>query len=59
MNRPLKRNVGKLEALDYAAGTYNARKLKRERYNQHDFLQYLSAIEMMEFGYNFDEEDLA
>lgn len=58
MNRSMKRNVGKIEALDFAAGTYNTRTLRREHYNQHDFLQYLSAIEMMEFGHSFDEEIL-
>lgn len=58
MNRPMKRTVGKIEALDFAAGTYNTRSLKREHYNQHDFLQYLSAMEMMDFNQTFDEEIL-
>ena len=56
MNRPMKRSVGKLEALDFAAGTYSTRALKRERYSQHDFLEYLSAIELMEYNHDFDEE---
>lgn len=55
MNRPMKRSVGKLEALDFAAGTYSTRALKRERYSQHDFLEYLNAIETMDFNQNFDE----
>jgi len=52
----MKRSVGKLEALDFAAGTYSTRALKRERYSQHDFLEYLSAIELMEYNHDFDEE---
>ena len=56
MNRPMKRSVGKLEALDFAAGTYSTRAVKRERYSQHDFLEYLNTIEMMDYTQNFDEE---
>jgi hypothetical protein len=58
MNRPMKRSVGKIEALDFAAGTYNTRSLKREHFSQHDFLEYLSAMEMMEFNPSFEEEML-
>jgi hypothetical protein len=56
MNRPMKRYVEKFEALDFAAGTYNARTLKRERYNQRDFLEYLSAYELIENEPVFTEE---
>ncbi|WP_373532972.1 hypothetical protein [Vampirovibrio sp.] len=47
MNRPLKKYVEKFEALDVAAGIYQSRTLKRERYNQNDFLEYLSAYELL------------
>jgi hypothetical protein len=56
MNRPMKRYVEKFESLDFAAGTYNARTLKRERYNQRDFLEYLSAYELIENEPVFNEE---
>ena len=56
MNRPMKKTVGKLEAWDFAAGTYSTRTIKRERFNQHDFLEYLSALELMDFSHNFDDE---
>lgn len=56
MNRPMKKYVGKLEALDFAAGTYSTRAVKRERYSQHDFLEYLSAIELMDFNHTFEDE---
>jgi hypothetical protein len=56
MNRPIKRYVEKFEALDFAAGTYNARLLKRERYNQRDFLDYLNAYDLIDQEPVFDEE---
>jgi len=52
----MKKTVGKLEAWDFAAGTYSTRTIKRERFNQHDFLEYLSALELMDFSHNFDDE---
>jgi len=52
----MKRYVEKFEALDFAAGTYSARTLKRERYNQRDFLEYLSAYDLMETEPMFTEE---
>lgn len=55
MHRSTKRYVDKLEALDFAAGTYNAHTLKRERYNQRDFLEYLSTYEMLEADPTFLE----
>lgn len=58
MNRPIKRYVEKFEALDFAAGTYNARSLKRERYNQRDFLDYLSTYELIEHEPMFTDEAL-
>ncbi len=56
MSRPMKRTVGKIAALDFAAGTYNTRSLKRERYSQHDFLEYLNALETIDFGMPFEED---
>ena len=47
MNRPLKKYVEKFEALDVAAGIYQSRTVKRERYNQKDFLEYLNAYELL------------
>jgi hypothetical protein len=60
MSRSLKRYVGKIEALDFAAGTYNTRTIKREKFNQHDFLEYLNALEMLENSqtYDFQEEEV-
>lgn len=58
MNRPIKRYVEKFEALDFAAGTYNTRTLKRERYNQRDFLDYLNAYELIEHEPTFTDEAL-
>lgn len=49
MQRPKKqRYVEKFEALDFAAGIYSSRILKRERYNQRDFLDYLNMYDMLE-----------
>ena len=48
MNRPMKRYVEKFEALDFSAGTYNSRTLKRERYNQRDFLEYLNSYDSID-----------
>ena len=48
MNRPVRRYVEKHEAIDLSSGTYHARRLPRARYNQMDFLEYLSAYEDLE-----------
>lgn len=57
MNRPMKKYVEKFEALDFTAGIYNTRTIKRERYNKNDFLEYLSVYELMAAEPNFGEEN--
>ena len=63
MNRPMKKYVERFAALDMAAGIYQSRALKRGRYNQHDFLEYLSAYDLYDmmddepdFSFDFSEE---
>jgi len=48
-SRSVRRYVEKLEALDFAAGTYHARRLPpRAKYNRNDFYEYLNAMESMD-----------
>ncbi len=56
MNRPMKKYVEKFEARDFAAGIYNTRSFKRERYNQNDFLEYLSAYDLMQIEMDLGED---
>lgn len=49
MNRPMKKYVEKFEALDLTAGLYQTRSLKRQRYKQKDFVEYLDAYDAFNF----------
>ncbi len=49
MNRPMKKYVEKFEALDLTAGLYQTRSLKRQRYKQKDFIEYLDAYDTLNF----------
>ena len=55
MNRPMKRYVEKFEALDFTVGTYSTRTVRRGRYNQRDFLDYLSVYELMDNEPGFED----
>lgn len=46
MNNKERHYVRKYEALDFGMGTYSSRTLKRDRYHQRDFLDYLSTLEL-------------
>lgn len=46
MKRSVRRYVEKMEALDFAAGTYHSRRLPpRAKYNRKDFFEYLNAMD--------------
>lgn len=56
MNRPMKKYVEKFEALDFAAGIYSSRTLKRERFKQNDILEYLNAYDLLQEEPRFEVE---
>ncbi|WP_303672603.1 hypothetical protein [Vampirovibrio chlorellavorus] len=45
----MKKYVEKFEALDLTAGLYQTRSLKRQRYKQKDFIEYLDAYDTLNF----------
>jgi hypothetical protein len=57
MNRPVRRYVEKLEAMDFSAGTYHARKLPRARYNRTDFMEYLNIMQSVDDPLSEIDED--
>ena len=54
-----KRMMDKFEAMDFTAGKYHPRRLAKQRYNQHDLLDYLNNLDdLLDEALPFEEQRL-